>query len=123
MNAPQFGTICEDPQEAILANRLSIWMAKIENSISSNNLELAVATCEDKQAYEQKIEPYLYYPSDEHTIQLIIVVIDDLGKLTIEIEKVDTPDVKLYLREWYFLLKKAICTHPAAQSYHWNRKR
>jgi hypothetical protein len=120
MIAPQFGTICEDPQEAILANRLSIWLSKIEDNISSNKLECAISAC-DKTDYKEKVEPWIYYPHDSHTLALVIVIVDDLGKITIAIEEIDTPDVKLYLREWYLLLKAAICTHPDAQAYHWNR--
>lgn len=117
MNAPNFGTICPDPQDGMLANRLAIWMAKIENSISTNKLDALKNSCK-KEIWDAKVEPCIYYPHEQHTLDLIVVIVDDLGKITIMIEQVEHIDVKLYLREWYILLKTAMCTHPDAQAYH-----
>ena len=120
MNAPNFGNICSEPQDGMLANRLAIWMAKIENSISTNRLDALKNSCEKKD-WDEKVEPCIYYPHEQHTLDLIVVIVDDLGKLTIEIERVEMIDVKLYLREWYYLLKEAMCSHPDAKSYYLNR--
>jgi hypothetical protein len=120
MNPPNFGNICSEPQDGILANRLAIWMAKIENSISTNKLDALKSSCE-KKVWEEVVEPCIYYPHDSHTIQLVITIVDDLGKITIEIERVEQIDVNLYLREWYYLLKGAMCSHPDAKAYHLNK--
>jgi hypothetical protein len=120
MIPPQFGTACSDPEDGMLANRLSLWMGKIENSISTNKLDALKKSCKSEK-WDAEVEPCIYYPHDSHTLQLIVTIVDDLGKLTIEIERVSTYDVKLYLREWYILLKTAMCTHPDAQAYHLNK--
>lgn len=120
MNAPNFGAVCPDAQDGIRANRLAMWMAKIENSISTNDLDALKKSCK-KEEWDAKVEPCIYYPHDGHVLQLIVFIVDDLGKITIEIERVEHIDVKLYLREWYILLKTAMCTHPDAQAYHLNK--
>jgi hypothetical protein len=120
MNAPNFGNICSEPQDGMLANRLAIWMAKIENSISTNKLDMLKSSCKT-EVWDSKIEPCIYYPHEQHTLDLIVVIVDDLGKITIEIERVEQIDVNLYLREWYYLLKEAMCSHPDAKSYHLNK--
>src|ERR1035437_11151890 len=116
MNAPNFGNICSDPQDGMLANRLAIWMAKIEEAMTGANLKRMLQECEtteylspeEKRKREEKadaIEKNIYATHDSHLIQLIVVIVDDLGKLTIEIERVEHIDVKLFLREYYHSLK------------------
>ena len=66
----------------------------------------------------EQVEKALYKTNEYHLYQLIIAIVDDLGKITVMIERVETIDVKLYLREWYYLLKDAMCSHPDAKAYH-----
>jgi hypothetical protein len=121
MIAPQFGNVCSEPQDGMLANRLSIWMSKIENSISTNKIDSLKKSCK-AEVWDEKVEPCIYYPHEQHTLDLIVVIVDDLGKITVMIEQVETIDVKLYLREWYYLLKEAMCSHPDAIAYHSSKK-
>jgi hypothetical protein len=120
MNPPNFGNIYSEPQDGMLANRLAIWMAKIENSISTNDLDV-LKKSRKKEEWDAKVEPCIYYPHEQHTLDLIIVIVDDLGKITIEIERVEHIDVKLLLRQWYYDLKNAMCDHPDAIAYHLNK--
>ena len=134
MNAPDFGNVCSEPQDGMLANRLAIWMAKIEEAMTGANLIRTLQDCESteylspeeirkRKEKADEIEKNLYATHDSHTIQLIIFIVDDLSKLTVEIDRIQMVDVKLFLREYYYALKDDMCKNDAAQSYYWNRKR
>lgn len=120
MIAPQFGEVCSDAQDGILANRLCMWLAKIENAISLADLD-ALKVQGEKIDYEEKVEPYLYIPADFHTRELIVVVITDLEQIAILIERVTHVDAREYLRYWHGLIKGAIEEHPDVQAYVLNR--
>jgi hypothetical protein len=129
MNAPNFGTICSDPQDGVLANSLSLRLAKIEEAMTGASLKHTLDCCEVKTEFltpeekrkkeekEDAIAANLYPTHNSHLLQLIIVIVDDLGLLTVAIDRVQMIDVKLYLREWYYQLKDELCKNPDAMAY------
>jgi hypothetical protein len=133
MNAPNFGNICEDPQDGILANRLAIWMAKIEEAMTGANLKRTLQDCETteylspeeirkREKKAEEIEKNLYATHNSHTIQLIIFIVDDLSKITVEIDRIQMVDVKLFLRSYYYQIKSTICQNAEAQAYYLNKQ-
>ena len=119
MLAPQIGVACSDAQDGILANRLCMWLAKIENAIGLADLDALKDRCKAKKVdYETKVEPYFYIPADFHTRKLIVVIVTDLEQIAILIENVEHIDAREYLRYWHGLIKTAIEEHPDVQAYH-----
>jgi len=121
MIAPNIGEACST-QDGILANRLCMWLAKIENAIGLVDLDALKDRCKAKKVdYEEKVEPYLYVPADFHTRELIVVIITDLEKIAVLIEDVEHPDARAYLRYWHGLIMAAIEEHPDVQAYKLNK--
>jgi hypothetical protein len=130
MIIPNIGRICDDPRDAIRCNRIAMRMATIEESMTGANLIRTLQECEADPQYltpeeerkrkekAEQVEKALYKTNEYHLYQLIIAIVDDLGRITIMIEDVTTVDVKLLLRQWYYDLKNAMCDHPDAIAYH-----
>jgi hypothetical protein len=133
MIAPQFGDVCSSSEDVALANHLAIWLARIEEEMKGANLKRTLLDCEcdteyltpeEKRKKEEKTEAVienLYPTHNSHLLLLIAHIVDDLGKITVEIDRIQHADVNLLLRQHYYELKADMCENVDAKAYHLNK--
>ena len=124
LNGFEFGLALSNPEERDLAKRIYHRLAKIEQEMQGAKLCESVASLDDAE-FEEKyvLTGIVYYHHRQHLDNIIIVIIDDLSKITSAIDEIDNADVKLVLREWYHTLKESLCNYDVAQAYYLNRKK
>lgn len=108
------------PEERDLCVRIAYRLAKIEQEMAGAQLAGSVACC-DAETFEEEYAHIVYYPHSTHVNNLVIVLVDDLGVISVEIDKIHTYETKKDLKDWYYKLKDVLCRNDSAQSYYFNR--
>ena len=95
-------------------------LAKLEQEIIGPRLVDSAATCDIKK-WEEKYEKLIYLPHYSHIDSIVVVCVDSLCELTQQIEDVTNINVKLFLRDYYYQIKRVLCQNDKAQAYYLNR--
>lgn len=101
--------------QATLCLRLAFQLNKIEREVIGVPLAESVARCPAEEG-EERYEHLIYHYHYSHVVKGASVIVTDLKELTGRIDEVEDPDVRAFLREWYYNIKREFCGRPEAQA-------